>query len=222
MIVKVSGMREPENIRAVARLGADMIGMVFIPGSDRYVRMTSSRAGIIPDYGEDVYTGGADETRNLPVLAGVFADDMPQNIITRIYNYGLGCVQLDGGERPVMIDNLRRTVDPDIRRGLKVIKTVSVETEADMKRWREYSRHADMLLFRGSGGTDGGRFPWRWLDAYDGDLPFLLGGGIGPDDADEVRKISHPMFAGVDLDSRFETSPGVKDVTKIKEFIDSV
>lgn len=223
MIVKVCGMREPENIRAIAALGVDMIGMIFCPDSSRYVSMTSSRAGIIPDYGADMRPAvGAQGMSKRPQLVGVFVDDMPQNIVTRIYNYNLDCVQLHGDESPVMIDNLRRTADPDIRPGLKIIKALSVADESDVKRWRQYEGHADMLLFDTKGeqaGGNGQRFDWRLLDEYDGNIPFLLGGGIGLDDVEGIRKIQHPMFAGIDLNSKFETSPGVKDAGRLAAFL---
>ena len=82
-----------------------------------------------------------------------------------------------------------------------------------------------MLLFDtqcpGRGGS-GEQFDWSVLDAYDGDIPFLLSGGIGPDDADRVRAFRHPMCVGIDLNSRFETEPGIKDVAQLATFIDAV
>ena len=68
-------------------------------------------------------------------------------------------------------------------------------------------------------GGSGEQFDWSILDEYDGDIPFLLSGGIGPDDAEKVKAFHHPQFAGIDLNSRFETEPGVKDVEKLKKFI---
>lgn len=227
MIIKVCGMREPENVRDVENLGVDMIGFVFCADSERYVSMVSSNAGIIPDYaygrqnGDETPACGAVQ-ESKPHRVGVFVDDMPQNIVTRIYNYNLDYVQLHGSETAVMIDNLRRTVDPDIRPGLKIIKALSIRSEQDVKRWREYEGHADMLLFDTKGckaGGNGEHFDWTLLDAYHGNIPFLLSGGISVDDVDSIRAIRHPMFAGVDLNSRFEVRPGLKDVALLREFI---
>lgn len=227
MIIKVCGMREPENVRDVENLGVDMIGFVFCADSERYVSMVSSNAGIIPDYaygrqnGDEAPACGTMQ-KSKPHRVGVFVDDMPQNIVTRIYNYNLDYVQLHGNETAVMIDNLRRTVDPDIRPGLKIIKALSIRSEQDVKRWREYEDHADMLLFDTKGckaGGNGEHFDWTLLDAYHGNIPFLLSGGISVDDADSINAIRHPMFAGVDLNSRFEVRPGLKDVALLKEFI---
>ena len=69
-------------------------------------------------------------------------------------------------------------------------------------------------------GGSGRQFDWDALDSYSCQTPFLLSGGIGPEDADRIRMISHPMFAGVDINSRFETVPAVKDAAKVADFIE--
>lgn len=222
MIIKVDGMREPENIREVTELGVDMIGLDFRKESSRYVGMVSSNAGFIPDY--SVYSENENCTE-WGRRVGVFADDMPQNIITRIYNYHLDCVQLNGGESRVMIENLRSTVVPDISKKLTIIKTLRLADENDVMLWREYADCADMLLFCGKGDEGDGcvsRFDWHLLSAYDGNIPFIIGGGIVESDAAEIKKINHPMFAGIDLDEGFETQPAVKDVSRIRHFIDEL
>lgn len=218
MKIKVCGLRDADNIRAVSALGVDLIGLIFWPKSPRYVQQLSSRAGIIPDYA----SLASEDTVS---RVGVFVDDMPQNIVTRVYNYNLDYVQLHGNESPVMIDNLRRTLDPDIRRGIKIIKALSIREADDVKRWRQYRGHADMLLFdtkcKCVGGS-GEQFDWTVLDAYDGDIPFLLSGGIGPGDAQRLLHFHHPMCAGIDLNSRFETSPAVKDTDLLRQFINEI
>ena len=221
MKVKVCGLREPENIRDVEALGVDMVGFIFWKDSPRYVSMISANAGIIPDYAWDLTPRTshlAPRTSNV----GVFVDDMPQNIVTRVYNYKLDWVQLHGSESPVMIDNLKRTLIPDIKPDIKIIKAISINCKEDVEKWRQYQGHVDMLLFDTKCRTVGGsgeHFDWSVLNSYDGDIPFLLSGGIGPDDADRVKAFHHPQFAGIDLNSRFETSPGVKDINLLKEFL---
>ena len=231
MIIKVCGMRDAKNIRAVSELGIDMIGFIFYPESPRFVQMISARAGIIPDYSKERLDKArgkitAQETdAKQPKRVGVFVDEMPQTIITRIYNYNLDYVQLHGNESSIMIDNLRRSVDPDIHPGLKIIKALSISGKADIERWREYEGHADMLLFDTrckSVGGSGEQFDWSIIESYDGNIPFILSGGIGPEDAESIKQLHHPMFAGIDLNSRFETEPGMKDVEKLRDFIGKV
>jgi phosphoribosylanthranilate isomerase len=224
-------MRETENIRQVAALGVDMMGFIFWPESQRFVKMISAQAGIIPDYSEERLrkmrnkTQASASAENRPKRVGVFVDEMPQSIVTRVYNYELDFVQLHGNESAVMIENLKRTLIPDIAPDIKIIKALSIREKDDVKRWREYEGAADMLLFDTKCKTVGGsgeQFDWSVLEAYDGNIPFLLSGGIGPEDAERVLKFSHPQFVGIDLNSRFEISPAVKDVEKLKTFIQTI
>ena len=124
-IIKVCGMRNGENIRAVTALGVNWIGMIFWDKSPRNVTMIPTHAGIIPDRAEapsDLHQGGKVSR------VGVFVDEMAQNIITRAVNYQLDLIQLHGHESPTFIRNLRRTLDPDIRPGLQFIKAISIPT----------------------------------------------------------------------------------------------
>lgn len=220
MLIKICGLRDPENIRAVEALGVDLMGFIFCPTSPRYVSMMPSHSGIIPDHAACGFENGGK-----PMRVGVFVDDMAQNIITRVYNFRLDYIQLHGSETATAIDNLRRTIDPDIHPGIKIIKTISVDQEDDISKWRDYKGHADMLLFDTKSTTHGGsgeKFDWSLIGSYDGDIPFLISGGIGPEDAPALCAFHHEMFAGIDINSRFETSPGVKDVSKIATFINYI
>ena len=229
MIVKVCGMREPENIRDVAALGVDWIGFIFYPKSPRYVSQIRSRAGIIPDYSvfmkheelSSKETSSKEMMRQIKRV-GVFVDDMPQNIITRAVNYELDIIQLHGSESVIMIDNLRSTLAPSIRKGIKFMKALSISTAEDILRYKEYEGHVDYFIFDTQTplvGGSGNHFDWNMLDAYDGNTPFILSGGVGPDDAERVLSIRHPMFAGIDLNSQFETAPAVKNVDALKAFL---
>jgi len=218
MIIKVCGMRDGENIRHVAELGVDWIGMIFWPKSPRNVTMIPTHAGIIPDRGTDIGNFKAKRV-------GVFVDEMAQNIITRVVNFQLDLIQLHGHETPTLIRNLRRTLDPDIRPGVKFIKAISVESCDDIATYRDYEDCVDCFLFDTKCQTVGGsgeQFDWNVLEAYDGDVPFLLSGGIGPDDAERVRNFHHPKCIGIDLNSRFETEPAIKDITKLKQFLEQL
>lgn len=228
-------MRDADNIRAVSALGIDMIGFIFYPKSPRCVQMISSRAGTIPDYSEErikkasMFGEGLEneehegkEKSKQPARVGVFVDDMPQNIVTRVYNYNLDYIQLHGNEPRETCENLRATIDPDIKKGIKIIKAISVSTAEDIKKYREYVGAVDLFLFDTKCVTVGGsgeQFDWTALEQYDGNLPFLLSGGIGPGDAERVNAFSHPKCIGIDLNSKFEIEPGLKDVEKLNKFL---
>ena len=217
-------MRDADNIRNVIKAGADMIGLIFYPKSPRYVQMINSGSGLLPDRASAEYTGITSD-RDRPQIVGVFVDDMPQNIITRIVNYNLDYVQLHGNETPELIQNLKATIVPDIRKQLKVIKAISISSAADIDKCSKYEGLVDMFLFDtkcdGKGGS-GEKFDWSVLDAYHGNTPFLLSGGISPDDVERIKALRHPQFAGVDINSKFETEPGIKDVAKVAEFVKSL
>ena len=230
MLIKVCGLREKENIREVIALGVDMIGFTFYPGNPRYVKMISANAGIIPDYSRERFeklrrAGKArqdmdEEVRNKTVQkAGVFVDDMPQTIISRIYNYNLQYVQLNGDESSIMIDNLKRSVVPDIQKDLKIIKRITVSGKDELEKSLGYEGHADLLLFYMKSVNGSKKPSLDILEGYKGDVPFLLGYDFDIEDAEVIRKFSHKMFAGIDINDCFETETGMKDVERLGAFI---
>lgn len=229
-IIKVCGMRDAENIRAVAELGVDLIGLIFYKPSPRYVSSVSTHAGMIPDTADKDIVNAKSLNHQIakstnPQYVGVFVDDMIQNVVTAVYNYKLDYVQLHGDEEVTYIDNLRSTLDPDIRSGVKIIKAISISSEADLAKATQYEGHADLLLFDTrcpEKGGSGEKFDWSMLNKYEGNIPFILSGGIGPDDVERVKNFSHPRCIGIDLNSKFEIEPALKDVEKIKTFITEI
>lgn len=232
-LIKVCGLREQNNIDMVAALGVDMLGFVFHPQSPRYVSMISSKVGLMPDYSPEKYNeleGNApvqttSPEKAVPKRVGVFVDDMAQNIVTRVYNFDLDYVQLHGSEPVETIENLRATLVPDIKPELKFIKAIQVQTAEDLQLCDAYEGHVDLFLFDTKGtnaGGNGTHFDWELLKQYQGQTPFLLSGGIGVDDVEEVLAFDHPQCVGVDVNSRFETAPGVKNVDKLKVFVEAL
>ncbi|MDR1116274.1 MAG: phosphoribosylanthranilate isomerase, partial [Tannerella sp.] len=190
MIIKVCGMREPENVRRLEMLDVDIIGFIFYPGSSRYV----ADGGAIPAVGKK--------------KAGVFVNETPEKMSDCARRYRLDYIQLHGNESPETCDVMRR-------QGYSVIKAFPVAVEEDFKLTADYAHCVDYFLFDtkcANYGGSGKRFDWLLLDGYRGNTPFLLSGGLTPDCADDVRRLNHPAFAGIDLNSGFETSPAVKDI----------
>ena len=270
-IIKVCGMRDADNIRAVEALGADWMGFIFWPGSKRYV---------------------AEPPTYLPLKAkrvGVFVDATIDDILQHVAGYRLDAIQLHGNESPDFLRTLRTALHAphdscscpvcsgrtplashhalhvvggspaDIR----LIKAFSIATPCDLAATEAYAGLADFFLFdtkaapvpdaftsgspmakaapvpdgspSGSpvakvappslpGGT-GCQFDWSILSAYHGSTPFLLSGGIGANDAQRLRALraldGFPIeqCVGIDLNSRFEVAPALKDINKLKEFI---
>jgi phosphoribosylanthranilate isomerase len=199
MIIKVCGMRDAENIRQVTSLGIDWVGMIFWDHTPRHVTKVPDISGAFR-------------------RVGVFVDATESYILSHIKDYRLDLLQLHGHESPSFLRNLRRKTDVSIR----FIKAVSVDSPADMEICKEYEDCVDFFLFDTKCPTTGGsgrRFDWSVLQYYHGEKPFLLSGGIGPNDAPRLHSFHHPRCIGIDLNSRFELAPGLKDITKLKTFI---
>ena len=194
-------MRDAENIRKVEALGIDMMGFIFYPKSSRYI---SARPAYLPTKCKRV---------------GVFVDATVEDIRQHIADYSLDVIQLHGHESPDFIRALKFQVS-----GCKfqVIKAFNIATKEDLDATVPYAGLVDYFLFDTKGpsvGGNGEKFDWSILEAYNGDTPFLLSGGIGPDDAERILNYNHPKCIGFDLNSRFEIEPGIKDITKLKTFL---
>ena len=200
MIVKVCGMREAENIRAVEALGVDWMGFIFWEHSSRCV---SQRPTYLPEKAKRV---------------GVFVDESLDVVCQHVEAFGLDVVQLHGSESPTYLRDLRSSCDAR----LLIVKAFSIATRDDLLQTSLYEGLADYFLFDTKAqlvGGNGRKFDWSVLAHYDGSTPFLLSGGIGPDDASRLSAFSHPRLAGIDLNSRFEISPALKNVELLKQFL---
>lgn len=129
--------------------------------------------------------------------------------------YKLDKIQLHGNESPGFCQEIRKF-------GLPVIKSLPVIPVSELTDWTVYQDAADYLLFdtacKGYGGS-GKSFDWSLLEQYKGELPFLLSGGIRASHLSELQQFSHPRWAGIDLNSGFETAPGMKDAPTLRLFI---
>lgn len=200
-------MREPENIRRVAETGIDWMGFIFYARSPRFVGSISSDE-----------MSGERPVHEPPVRVGVFVDATLEYMMEMGNKYALGYLQLHGNESPDTCYALQK-------RGYAVIKAFSIADENDLKQTVDYEGRADYFLFdtkcSGYGGS-GKQFDWSVLTAYTGETPFLLSGGINQDSVEAIRNFHHPKLAGLDLNSGFEITPGIKDTEKLKTFIDKI
>lgn len=194
-------MRDVDNIIQAGMAGMDWMGMIFWQKSARYVDNPDT-AKAIPEGVKKV---------------GVFVNELPENIVEKADKYSLDIIQLHGSEEVDTIRELRLRLHDKV-----FVKAISVSQTEDIRLAEMYDKEVDYLLFDTkckSVGGSGRQFEWSILQNYKGDTPFLLSGGIGPDDAENVKAFKHPMMAGIDLNSKFELSPGLKDVEKLSAFI---
>ena len=211
MMIKVCGMRDAENIREVEALGIDLMGFIFWPKSSRYV---SERPAYLPT--NRYVSKKPDYLPTNCKHVGVFVDEDIEKVKHIADDYALDYIQLHGHESPEYCVLLK---------GMHLIKAFNIATKEDLEATKPYEGLVDYFLFDTKGksvGGNGEKFDWTVLETYQGNTPFLLSGGIGPDDAERVKAINHPKCIGIDLNSRFETAPAIKDVNKLKEFIKTV
>lgn len=191
-------MREAENIREVEALGIDLMGFIFWSKSKRYV---SECPNYLP-------------TRCKRV--GVFVDADIQEVKQKVEEYGLNVIQLHGNESLDYCAQLKKYT---------LIKAFNIATTDDLEATKPYEGIIDYFLFDTKAkmvGGNGTKFDWRILNDYVGKTPFLLSGGIGPDDADSIKAFHHPQCIGIDLNSRFESLPALKDIKQLKAFIKKI
>lgn len=197
-------MREPENIRQVAALCINWMGFIFYNKSPRSILNRDLRI-------EDKGLGDIKKV-------GIFVNATIEEMLETAAYHQLDYLQLHGNESPEDCYTLQK-------RGYALIKAFSVETEQDFTQTSAYEGRVDYFLFDtkcNSYGGSGKQFNWSVLAAYKGETPFLLSGGINPDSVGPIKNFTHPRFIGIDLNSGFETEPGLKDVEKIKSFIQEV
>lgn len=209
MLIKVCGMREPENIRRLQEVAVDWIGLIFYPRSPRFFTADDRAIAALDSLRENPCP---------PRRVGVFVDASAEQMMETATRYRLDYLQLHGHESPDTCYALQK-------RGYAVIKAFPIASEEDLQQTEVYEGRADYFLFdtkcSGYGGS-GRAFDWQILAAYHGATPFLLSGGIRPESLDALLRFSHPRWAGIDLNSRFEIRPGEKDIDRLRSFITSI
>jgi phosphoribosylanthranilate isomerase len=203
MEIKVCGMRDPENIRElIDQVKPDWMGLIFYSKSPRFVSDQS-----------------ANQIAGFPVKkVGVFVNEKEEEILKRIQEFDLSAVQLHGQENPEFTESLSKKTSAEIW------KVISVKDQIDWKSLKGYLPFVSKFLFDTATSAHGGsgqKFDWTILETYPFDKGFLLSGGLDEESAEEVLSLSKkaPQLQGVDLNSKFENSPGLKNIEKLSRFI---
>lgn len=203
MVIKVCGIKTKENIELISKLEVDMIGLNFYPPSVRYIDPSNHTQdfSILPKEMKRV---------------GVFVNETAETINNIAAKFHLDYIQLHGDE-DVIFCKL-------VAEHHKIIKVFRIADQTDFKTIADYS-FADYFLFDTATkhfGGSGKKFDWSILDDYNGDTPFLLSGGIGPRDADLIKIYAHPQYSGIDINSKFESAPAIKDPELLIPFINEI
>lgn len=200
MKLKVCGMKYPENIIDVAALQPNYLGFIFHEPSPRNFENT------IPKISNSIKK------------VGVFVDEKIEYISRQIEKHQLSVVQLHGHETPEICRLLKSA-------GVEVIKVFSIKDEFDFSVLEPYEEVCDYFLFDTKGKLPGGNgytFNWSVLKHYPSTKPYFLSGGIGLDEIEKIKEfknseVSEFCFA-IDVNSKFEIEPGLKNIEQVKEF----
>ncbi|HCN83942.1 MAG TPA: N-(5'-phosphoribosyl)anthranilate isomerase [Sphingobacteriaceae bacterium] len=197
-------MREPDNISQVMDINPDYMGFIFYQGSKRYVNDIDSEAlKKIPS--------GIRKT-------GVFVDSSFEDITAAINKYHLDAVQLHGEESPELCRRLKQE-------GIEVIKAFGINNDFDFTVLEEYTMVTDHFLFdtkTSSHGGSGKVFDWKSLEKYPYQTTYFLSGGLSLDNIEDIQHIEDKRLYAIDINSKFESEPGIKDVEKIKKAINYI
>lgn len=199
MLIKVCGLSDEQNMLEVDVLQPDLLGFIFYKKSPRFVEKET-----LPT------------TKNKKV--GVFVNEEEATILKIIKQHKLAFVQLHGNEPIALAKSLHQ-------KGIQLIKCFAIDNYINNEKMAEWEPFCSYFLFDTKGKQHGGngiKFNWDLLNNYRLKTPFLLSGGIELSDVDAIKKIKHPAFAGVDLNSKFELQPRIKNIQQLKLFIDAI
>lgn len=212
MKIKVCGMREPENIIALSKLEPDYMGLIFYRPSKRFINYLN------PHY-----------CRALPSsikLTGVFVDEEIDEILKLVQLYNLNAIQLHGSESVDFCVQLRLELEKIIpTHKIEFIKAFGIAETFDFNILKPYNSCVDYFLFdtKSSGyGGSGNVFEWEILRDYKEDKPFFLSGGISPENINNLLKLEFKNLFAVDLNSKFEIEPGLKNIESLQLAFDKI
>lgn len=199
-------MKDPANMQALTSLHPELMGLIFYERSPRY------------------FNGKLPELTPRPKLTGVFVTAGIEEVMEKVERYDLDFIQLHGEETPQYCDHLKATLDKG-NYACTVIKAFPIATANDLELPEKYTGKVDLFLFDSKGkyrGGNGTAFNWEVLQAYTLNVPFLLSGGIGPEDSEKIAEFLATPNAknciGIDINSKFEISTGLKDIEQIRTF----
>ena len=202
MKIKVCGMKYKDNIVDLLTLPVNYIGFIFYANSPRYV-------------GQDFNIDFLDNNIQIK-KTGVFVNDTIENVLNTVKKYKLDFVQLHGNEQPEFCDHIAE-------QNIQVIKAFQIDNNFDFQLTVKYRSSCTYFLFdtkTTSYGGSGNTFNWDVLNKYDNEVPYFLSGGIDINMADKIKSLSSKFnIHAIDLNSRFEIEPGLKDIEKINNFI---
>ncbi len=203
-------MRNPDNITDLLQLPVDWMGLIFYEKSKRNVPNSAAKA---------ILAASAGKVKRV----GVFVNEDIETVVQKVAKFKLSFVQLHGKESPDYCYDLLAKSAKTFGCGddLQLIKAFSVDENFDFSATKAYEPYINYFLFDTKGKKPGGNgftFDWRLLKKYTGTLPFLLSGGLDEFSASAIDQLDLPLLAGVDVNSKFEIEPALKDIEMVSRF----
>lgn len=201
--IKMCGANHIATITQAKNIDLDYIGLIFYSQSERCFKPTQEKLLAL---------------KNLPKSikkVGVFVNEKEDYVKKMIDEFELNMVQLHGMETPEFTKKITKTIP--------VIKTFHLRNELPVEKMKAHN--CSLFLFDTAGGKFGGngvKFNWNTLGNYKHETPFLLSGGINKNDCNTILNINHPKLLGVDINSKFELSPGEKNMSLVNEFVNTI
>ncbi len=208
---KVCGLKDINNIKEILALKPDFVGFIFYKESPRFAESGELASWIQSE--EELFG----ETKKV----GVFVNSSIQTVLNNVHDYQLDFVQLHGDESPEYCAELRNYWQYTSMRKAEIIKAFSVDDAFDFNATNPYAKHCAFFIFDTKSDVPGGsgmQFNWKKLGSYENMIPYLLSGGIKPEDADVVKALDFPQLIGVDINSGFEDEPGIKNPALVEAF----
>jgi phosphoribosylanthranilate isomerase len=215
MKIKVCGLKHRENIEAICQLrpAVNYLGFIFHKKSPRFAEDDELAAWLETQ----------DRGPEAPQRVGVFVNAELDYVLNTVHDYQLDWVQLHGEESAGYCQELQLLWSVSSAYQAKIIKAFRVTPDFDFSVTNAYVNSCPLFVFDTGGqkqpGGTGKQWDWSLLDNYNGLTPFLLSGGIGPNDAKRIMKLNHPQLQGVDVNSGFEIAAGEKDLATLKTFV---
>jgi len=199
MKIKVCGITQLEQVKQLDALGIDYIGFIHYPKSPRHVAVQDLKTLAIPTKAEKVLVTVNEDFENVCLMA--------QNLKCKT-------LQLHGSETPELCQKYHAL-------GYIVFKAIGIKDSYDFETLKPYETSIDYFLFDYKGKEKGGNgltYDWSLLNDYQLNAKFILSGGLSIENVKEISNIDHSKCEIVDINSKFEITPGIKDLTKVEAF----
>lgn len=224
MKLSVSGVKKMNSMLSLYNSEASYIGLIFIKSHPEHLYLYNSKQGTIPDFSEEKYqemmghqVKGLNHTTKGRI--GIFHKPTIQIIMTVVFNFNVDYIQINGDKNPIFFENLLRTLKPDFKSDIKLIKGIQISDINDVLQYKQYENLVDMFCFYLDSPEPE---KLELLNAYKGELPFILNANFTPTDTERITQIRHPGLHAIDICGHFINENGDVDTQSIADFYNKI